>query len=161
MGVAAVPVAMMVVSAAASAAAARQKDQAVKRSMRSAERAAEVQRKQISDAEAIELRKRQNEAAMIRGRLRVTGAEAGVGDGIVSLFRQSEIDDQWGQEIIRLNAENERQRVATGLQANLDNLAANGQNALLAGLMGGLGGYQTGLQIESMQTELNRKPATA
>lgn len=152
--------ALTIATTAAGVAKAQQQNQAVRRSMKSASAAEAAQQDQINQQEQIELLKRRNEAEMIRGRLRVTSAEAGVGDGAALLFNQAAYDEALGNKIIGINAQNERRRVATGLQANLASIAAQSENALLAGLFGGLQGLQTGLTINSLGRELSLASGT-
>lgn len=118
-------------------------------SNRANRRAAGVELEQLSDSASLERRKRANESQLIRSRLRVLQAESGLGfEGSFSdLERQTDIDEQVNLAIIDRNLYNARRRTVS-------QLAASYQNPLLAAFSGGLGGYATGLQIDSASSAL-------
>ena len=124
---------------------------AIRNAQASQGRAAAVQQEQLVEQAAVERRRIQNQTQQIEGRLRVAAGESGVGLGgsIEALGRQAQIDQATNLAILDSNLDNEQRRVQSGLEANLASLAAGQQNPLLAGLMGGLGGLQTGLSIAS------------
>lgn len=128
---------------------ARSQNAAISRAQASQVNAAAVQQEQLVEQAAVERRRIQNQTQQIEGRLRVAAGEAGVGLGgsTAALDRQAGIDQATNLTILDNNLENQQQRVTSGLEANLASLSANQQNPLLAGLVGGLGGLQTGLNI--------------
>lgn len=128
-----------------------QQNQATKRSARAAREGAAVQSEQLSDAADLERRKRETEAHLVRSRLRVIAAEAGLGfeGSFADLERQADIDEQTNLAIIDQNLYNQRRRVASGLEADLSTLSGRLTNPLLSAFQGGLSGATTGLQIAS------------
>lgn len=154
----AIPIALAVAGAAASAKQASDQNKAIKRSMQASRDAAAVQDGQIIDQGEVEAMKRRNEAAMIRARLRVAGAEAGTGDGGTSLMTQAAYDEALNQNLIDRNVINERRRLSSGLQADLTALRGRAVNGILAAFQGGLQGASTGLQISSAVNSFNNIP---
>lgn len=150
MAIAAAPIALAVVGAATSVAQAQANNRAVRRSMEAAARGAEEQSRQVVDQSEVEAMKRRNEADMIRARLRVAGADAGIGDAIGGLMSQANYDEALNREILDRNTVNQQRLIHSGLQADLAALKGRAVNAVLAGISGGLSGATTGLQISSL-----------
>lgn len=143
----AVPIAMMVVGAAISAQQASERNKAIKKSQMANIAATAENQKQVADAGEVQALKRRNEAAMIRARLRVAGASAGVGDGTDALLAQANYDEALNLNILHNNVINEQRRLASGLTADLTSLQSGMVNGVLAGMQGGIQGYGTGMQI--------------
>lgn len=144
-----IAVSFAVIGAATSVYGANAQNQAVKKSMRSAKKAAEVQQKQLQDQADLERRKLRNEAERVRGTLRVQGAESGFEfDGTYdALERQANIDEAINGIVLKQNLRNEQAAAASNLAVQLDQIAQRGQNVLLAGITGAMEGAQTGLAI--------------
>lgn len=145
----AIPIAMLAIGAATSAAAASAKNKAIKKSMQASVEASKENTRQVTEAGQVEALKRRNEAAMIRARLRVSGAEAGVGDGTDTLLAQANYDEALNQNLLDRNVVNEQRRIASGLNADLTNLHGQSMNGILSAITGGIQGFSTGLQIQS------------
>lgn len=141
---------------------ARAQNKAISRAQASQQKAAGVQQRQLVEQAAVERRRIQDQTQQIEGRLRVAAGESGVGLGgsTAALGRQAQFDQASNLSILGSNLGNEQARVQSGLEANLANLSANQQNPLLAGLMGGLGGLQTGLSISSGISSIQRLDKT-
>lgn len=137
---------------------ARAQNKAIQRSMNSQAQAAGIQQEQLVEQAAVERRRIQNQTQQIEGRLRVAAGESGVGLGgsMEALGRQAQIDQATNLAILDSNLDNQQQRVQSGLEANLASLSAQTQNPLLAGLVGGINGLQTGLSIGNAFTQNER-----
>jgi hypothetical protein len=146
-----IPVALAIAGGAASTVSATQQNRAIKKSMRAAEKNAEITRKQLGDAAELERRKLLQEAGQIRGRLRTSAAESGLAftGAYAALERQAAIDEATNRAIIDQNEYNQTLRLYSGLEADLASLASRGQNALLSLIQGGLTGASTGLAIQT------------
>lgn len=136
--------------AASSAAAASQQNRNIERSMQSQVNAANTQQQQLVDQSALERIKNIRQAQQIQGRIRVSAGERGIAyssGSIGALQRQGDYDASLNDAIIGRNLSNQIARVRSGAQANLTALASSQQSPILAGLMGGVQGLQTGLSI--------------
>jgi hypothetical protein len=145
-----IAIALAVASAGLGVYGAQQQNQAVRRSMQARNRQAEVQNKQIAQQAAVEKMKARNEAARIRGRIRVAGAESGAGLGgtFAQLLTQADYEDLLNESIINTNRDNAFGASLAGLQVDMSSLSAQGQSPLIAAFQGGLSGLSTGLAIE-------------
>lgn len=128
---------------------AQAQNKAKKRSEESARLAAATQSKQINDAAAIERQKRARESAQIRGRIAAVGAASGAdpAGSYAALDRQAEFEYGTNIDILNTNRQNELARVASGLNANLTSLSAQGRNPILDAFAGGTSGFGTGLSL--------------
>jgi hypothetical protein len=117
-----------------------------------ANRAAAIeQSKQLTSQAALERQKRAIERARQVGAIRVASGEAGlsISGSFEALQRQALIDEQIDRKILATNLNNAIKRVSSG--AAQSNLALGGQrtNAVMAGITGGLTGFDAGLRIGS------------
>lgn len=139
-------------SLVATAAAAKMQNDAVRRSMRSAQQAAKVQAVQVNKQAKVESLKATVETEKVRGRIRVAAAAAGIpieGSSYESLLNQSDYNDAFNQSIIEENRKANVARVVSGGQANMAELSSRFQNVLIAGFQGGLSGLSAGLAIQN------------
>lgn len=128
---------------------AAEQNKAKKRSEDSARTAAAVQSKQINEAAALERQKRARESAQIRGRLAAVGSASGAdpAGSYAALDRQAGFEFNTNIDILNTNRQNELARVASGLNANLTSLSAQGRNPFLDAFAGGASGLGTGLSL--------------
>ncbi len=145
----AIPLAMMAVGAAMSAQQASERNKAIKKAQLASIDANTENQRQVREAGDVQAMKRKNEHAMMKARLRVSGANAGVGDGVDSLLAQADYDASLNENLLQRNVINEQRRLASGLTADLTNLQSGVMNGVLSGMQGGLQGFSTGLQISS------------
>jgi len=148
----------------ASATQAQQANKFGRKQQQAQTHAAQVQERQIEAQAALEKEKTEREAHHIRSTLRVAAGESGLGLGgtYEALMRQADLDQALNTEIIERNAAMAIQSAYSQVQPRPPT-----QNALLAGIMGGLGGAQTGLSLgaagmglqQSMTTPPQRTPS--
>ena len=108
-------------------------------------KAASANQRQISDQESLEQLKARNKSAQIRSRIRAASADMGMGFGGTydSLMQQANFDEIMDLNIIRKNA---KAKMA-GLV--IQPVQQQYSNPLLSGIMAGMEGIGTGLQISS------------
>lgn len=149
-------------SAAAGGVSAQRQAKSARGSKRAAERAASVQRKQLRDQAAIEAEKRAREADDVRGRLAILRAASGTGVGgqFEALSRQADVDEAMNLAILDQNAANATDLVNSRLGVDFAQIGAGVQNPLLATVLSGLGGLQTGLSIAGSANALEKGKAT-
>ena len=123
-------------SGVASARAARDQNRAIGRSMESQGEAARIETEQLQASFNLERAKNANEAAQIEGRIRVLAGERGVGTAgtMAALLRQSDYDEAINASIMERNYLNQAARINSGLEANVNALAARAPNAIMEGL---------------------------
>lgn len=134
-----------------------------KRQNKAARRAAETeirrgtqQAKQVNQAAALEAQKRANEAARIRGLIRVIAADnGGEGGTYDALLEQADQDQALNLAINEQNRKNQVAAVLSGAEANILALSSHMTNALLDSITGGIGGADAGLRIGGAVNELN------
>ncbi len=141
-----------VASASAAAASAYSQNQAVKRSITSARRAAAVQTNQVNRQALVEAKKKMAEAERTRGRVRVAAAAAGTvvdGSSYETVLNQVELNSAVEQSIIEQNRRDAVARITSGGNAQLADLQSRMQNVGISAFNGGLAGLTAGLQINS------------
>lgn len=143
-----------------SVAGAAQQNAAAKRAMKSAGTAASIQARQVAEAGKFEQLKAAREAELVRGRMRVAAAAAGIAPDVgvfSSLAQQEAFDYAINQAVTEQNIRNQIASVLSGGEANIAQIRSQMQNPLLAGIGGAIQGVQTGLAIGSA---INSIPGT-
>ncbi len=148
--------------AATTYSAARRFNRSIDRAQASAIIAAQAQQEQVNRAAALERQKRIAELQLARGRLRVSQAAAGVGfGGSYQAFDEQLVHDAaLSIEIEEANARNRNLAIQSRLQAELDQLAGQFTSPGYAGVVGGLQGFTTGLDLGRGLNSLYRKPGS-
>jgi len=129
---------------------ASQQNRAAGRAASSARLAAQIQSRQVAEAAQLERLKAFREAELVRGRVRVAAAAAGIAPDIGvfnTLLQQEAFDYAINQSIIERNAQNQIASVLSGGAANIAQIRSQMQNPFLSGLSGAIQGAQTGLAI--------------
>jgi len=167
---------MMALGAVTSVMGASQQNKAVKRSMMTNKKYAEMRRDSIierrgvmqkqtlaaRDAESLKTMRRASE---VRGRIRVAQASGGLSTGSGSgerVLTQADIDEAQNLSIINENTANKMTMMninyknlntenMAGYEQNINAALAQGQNEMLAGLSGGMSGLSTGLSMTRAQ----------
>ena len=154
----AVPAVTTIGGAALSASASRSQNQAIAASQQSVRRSQNIQSQQLARRSGVQQQRIRNEAARLRGSIRIARAEAGTGIGTthLALLRQVDIDEALNQQIISDNFQAQQDALRTQAGANVKNLQAQVQNGVLAAFAGGLGGFSTGLNITSNLQDAER-----
>lgn len=137
-------------SAGVAGAGAAQQNSAAKRAAASAGTAASVQARQVAEAGRFEQLKAAREAELVRGRMRVAAAAAGIAPdvGVFSALAQQEaFDYAINQAVMQQNTRNQIASVLSGGAANIAQIRSQMQNPLLSGIGGAIQGVQTGLTI--------------
>jgi len=144
-----IAIGLAVAAAGAQAAQARMRNQAIEKSMASAQEAAAAQASQLADQTALERQKGINRAEQVEGRLRVAATTSGAAfDGsFAALSTQNLRDAQLDDLILQRNFANNMARVLSGLDAQQAGLEGQGSNLLLSAFSGGLQGAQAGIAI--------------
>ena len=147
-----VTISFAIAGAAVAAGAAKQRNDAIQRSMQSANEAAATQAKQLAEQTALERQKRTIQSEQVEGRLRVAATEAGAGfDGsFAALSFQNAADAQVDDLILQRNYSNNIARVMSGLAATQAELESKGSSLALAAIGGGLQGAQVGQSVNGM-----------
>jgi hypothetical protein len=112
--------------------------------------AARLQAQQLAERRSQQLDQNRREAAALRGRLLASAADRGAsGVGTSTDALGFSIDGSFARanRSTETNYSNALQQVRLGTQSSIDQLFANYQSPVLAGLKGALGGASTGLQI--------------
>lgn len=145
-------------TAATTVVGAQRQNRAIRESVRSQREAASAQAMQLSRQAQTERAQQIRQLSTIRGKIRVAAGESGVGmSGSMALLEnQAEFDAARNLSTIGANLAANVQRVQSGLAANTAQLQAMEQNPILAGFMGGLQGFQTGLSISQAGIEVGR-----
>ena len=135
--------------AGTAAVATQRQNAAAKRSIRSNQNAAAVQSAQVSRAAQLEKDKIALQARRIRGAIRARAAEAGFEDAgtYQALQAQAVQDAALNTEIIAINRRAQLDRIASGFEANFNDLSSRVSSPVLAAFSGGLEGAQAGLAI--------------
>ena len=164
---------MMALGAVTSMMAAKQQNAAVKRSMYTTKKYAEMRRDSIIERRGImqkqtlasrdaETLKTMRRASEVRGKIRVAQASGGLSTGSGSaarMVKQADIDEASNLGILNTNTANRMQMMnidyknmnlenMAGYEQNINQALAQGQNEMLAGLSGGASGLSTGLGIQ-------------
>lgn len=152
-----------IAAAATTTAGAVAQNRAVKRSIASQREAQAVQSKQLQDAAALERAKGVRNSELVRARLRVAAAAAGVGESgsYASLERQAVIDSTTNSRIIDLNLSNQLAALASGTRAANINAINQSANPILSAFSGAISGAQSGASIGNTINEYrpNNPPA--
>lgn len=153
MATTAVVAGLAIASAAAGAGtqihAARQQNKAIAKSMASRQETGKVQQRQLVERAAVERRNLQQQAAQLRGRLRVASAESGIGGAgsFAALQRAVDFQEDTARHIQDINLRGQLDAVRAGQRADFTQLSAGVQSPTLGGITGGLSGLSTGLSI--------------
>lgn len=125
------------------------RNRGLRRAAGSARSAAQTEIDQTARSAEIEKRKRRQEAATIRARLRVLGSAAGTGVGgsVDAVFRQADLDEALSLAVIEENRNAEIARINSGLNARLVGLDNQRQSVLGSALTAGFSGLTTGLTL--------------
>lgn len=136
-------------TAATSVYSAVQQNEAVKKQKTEAARVASVNATQVRDQAAIERQKTLRRSALVRGRLRLAGAESGLGDlsSLDLLEQQNDLDTGVNLDIIDRSTGNTQARIGSELSSELQRLSSRYRNEVLSGVEGLIGGAGAGLQI--------------
>lgn len=147
---------LAITMAATSAFAASRQNRAIESSISAQRSSSTAAMGQLSEQAAAEKLKRQREAAQVRGRLRVSAAQSGVGFGgtFAALERQADIDEQLNTLIIDKNLKAGLARVRADFTSSANQLSSGFESPFSAAIMGGLGGFETGLRIGDAQAEM-------
>jgi len=139
------------VSAGTASYSAIQQNQAVKKQKAEAAKVAGINAQQVRDQASVERQKTLRRSAMVRGRLRLAGAEAGLGElsSLDLLEQQNDLDTALNLGILDRNTGNARARIGSELSSEMQRLSSRYRNELLSGFEGALGGAGMGLQIGS------------
>jgi hypothetical protein len=131
------------------AVSAEQQNKAANASKQAAQRAAQVQSKQVSDAAKLEQFKVLRRQEQIRGRIRLASAEGGVADfgSLSALNRQNDLDSALNLDVLRTNTASASARIGSDLNAELARLSGSYRNTLLSGFEGTLGGAAQGINL--------------
>lgn len=141
-----------------SAASAIQQNRAAQRAKDAAGQAAAVQSRQVAAQADLERLKTLRRSAQVRARLRLAGAEAGLGDfGSIDLLeQQNALDTSLNLDILRQNERSLQARIGSELNVDMARLSSQYRNTILSSFEGALGGAQTGLSIAGGLKELGR-----
>lgn len=135
---------------------AQQQNRAASRAIGSTRAAGSLAISQNAAAEQVELRRRQRAASQTIGRLRVA---AGRGVGVRALTTGQILQAEEDASVIRINRENERAQILSGVVAQSQQISAGIQNPLIAAITGGASGAMTGLAINSAFSKPPRAPS--
>lgn len=140
---------------------ASQRNESIRKQANNQQDAARLQAQQLAERRAQQLDQNRREAAALRGRLLASAADRGAGgagtstDALnTSIFGSLDRANR----ATETNYSNALQQVRLGTQSSIDQLFANYQSPVLAGLSGGLQGSLTGLQVYKGYNELFPPP---
>ena len=136
---------------------ASQRNDSIRKQANNQQDAARLQAQQLAERRSQQLEQNRREAAALRGRLLASSAErGGMGGGSSSDALGFSIDGSFARanRATETNYNNALQQVRLGTQSSIDQLFANYQSPVLAGLSGGLQGSLTGLQINQGYNQL-------
>lgn len=144
-----IPILLAAASAAAAAAAANAQNKASRASMGSVNQARAIGLEQAQSAANIERMKRKNQSLAILGRLAVSAAERGVGNGgtVEALERAEVYNANLDDRLIDTNQRFANARIESETSAAMAQLMATRVNPLLAAFSGGLSGASAGINI--------------
>jgi len=143
-----IALALAATTAAAAAGSAVMQNQANKKVANAQKKNTLVQMKQLSEQAELERLKAQRIAGQLRGRIRASAAESGVGiDPTGSLFNQANQDQIFNTGVINQNLQSLTDRARSGYAVNAAELESRFQSPLFAGIQGGISGYTSGLSI--------------
>jgi len=150
----AAPLVLGGLSAIASFEGARQQNKYARRQAKAQNQALAIQAEQLGEQSQQQMTQQQREAARIQGRLRVAAGESGLGAGgtFDALTRQTTLNLSENIGNIQSNLANNL-NLLSSRQVSED---ANRVDPLLAGLTGGIGGYSTGMNLETGTRQLNQ-----
>jgi hypothetical protein len=144
-----------------SAGEAESRNRSIRKQADNTQDAARLQAQQLAERRSQQLDQNRREAAALRGRLLASSAErGGMGGGSSSDALGFSIDGSFARanRSTETNYSNALQQVRLGTQSSIDQLFANYQSPVLAGLKGALGGASTGLQVYRGYNELFPPP---
>jgi hypothetical protein len=150
-------------SAATSFAMAQAQNRAIAAAQRAQVDAAVAQQRMLAEQAGLEQLRNERQAAQILGRIRAQSADAGISlnsGSVRALESQAVSDLALNNTVVEQNFASQVDYVRSGGQANLAALSAQTQSPLLAGIGGGIGGFQTGLSIGGAVQEFGRLSAT-
>lgn len=126
-------------------------NQRAKANKGAARKVAMVKGEQVREQGALERLKTIRRSAQVRGRLRLAGAEAGLGDfgSLDALQQQNELDTDLNLDVLQQNVDNSTGLIGSELSSVLSQISGTYRNALLSGFEGALGGASQGLQLGS------------
>lgn len=141
-----------------SASAARQQNRAIRRSQESAQRAASVQTRQVTQQNQVEKLRRLREAGQLRGRLRVAAGGSGftTSGSFARIEQQIDTDLNLNLGILENNLSNNINAIQSGLDVQTAGLQSGVSNPLVSAFTGLLGGASTGLSIVSAGQQISR-----
>jgi hypothetical protein len=137
-------------SASAAAYGAYSQNQNIKNAKKAAKDAAAINTRQLDEQAAVERMKREQESQRIKAAIRVASTAAGAGfeqSSYSALVTQTEFDRTLNTAIADRSVDNNRARLASGLNANLAELDSRRQNLLISTFMGGIQGAQAGFGV--------------
>lgn len=140
------------VSAATAAGAAQQQNQKVKAAKEANTASVRVQARQLEDQAKVEQSRRIRQAEAVRGRVMALAAERGLtgeSGSILAELRQATGDESVDLGLIEQNLRSRILSLSSAGNANLTELGTRQQSSLNAGIAGGVGGFSTGLSIQS------------
>jgi len=142
---------------AISATQASSQNKAIRRSAESQQRAANAQAEQLDARTAVESGRLRRRAEQVAGRLRVAQADSGAkfSGSFENLAFQSDIGTGRNLAILDKNLAIQRSSLESGLDVRFSELGRMMQNPLIASILGGLQGVQTGLSLSAGVKELS------
>lgn len=142
---------------ASSVSGAKSQNSAISASLASQRQAGIAQQRQVAKQAAQSRQQEVDQAQAILGRIRVMGAEGGV--GMAALERQAIFDSATNIDIIDQNEANNLAAIRSGYQASAAETASKAQNPIFDALIGGLQGLSSGLQISDGISRMAQAPA--
>lgn len=133
-----------------SAVQASQRNASINKQANNQQDAARLQAQQLAERRAQQIDSNRREAAALRGRLLASAASrgaSGLGTSTDALNTSIFGSLDRANRTTETNYSNALQQVRLGTQSSIDQLFANYQSPVLAGLSGGLQGSLTGLQV--------------
>lgn len=139
---------------------ASERNQQIGETMNRANDAAAEEIAQQGRIAGVQTRQTREQAARIRGAIRVSTADRGVGFGgsAAALERDAAIKAGRNTDIINLNRYGSERSTLAALRNTQAQLSSQAQELWLAGLTGALGGAQTGLSIGTGIENMGRRP---
>jgi hypothetical protein len=161
----AVPLIVAGVGAATSGAiayeGAQRQNRATKRAIAAENARGTAQARMVNAAAELEKEKTAQQAARIRGLIRVVAADSGSeGGSYDALLEQAGQDEALNQAILEENRKNQVQSVLSGASADILSLASHMSNSVLDSVSGGIGGFDAGLRIGGAANELGSDDGT-
>ena len=136
---------------------ASQRNDSIRKQANNQQDAARLQAQQLAERRQQQLEQNRREAAALRGRLLASAADrgaSGMGTSTDALNTSILGSLDRANRTTETNYNNALQQVRLGTQSTIDQLFANYQSPVLAGLTGTLQGGLTGLQVYNGYTQL-------